>query len=945
MGASFGMWLRQRRRGLGLSQQELAGQVGCSAALIRKIEVDERRPSRQIAELLIQRVRMAGDDTEALLRAARARRKQAADQNATSDVLFPGGTASALQPLSALTEREQDILKLLLSDLPDSVIAERLSLKISTVRWYVKQIYSKLGVHSREEAMLYAEPAPAAETVEPLPKNGIRHNLPASTTSLVGRQQEIQQISTLLRRPLVRLVTLVGTAGVGKTRLSLETATDLRSEFPDGVYFVALAALSDASLLANMIAQVVGVTEVGGPDVLHTLRNFLQAKHLLLVLDNFEHLLAGAPLVTQLLYAAGGLKILVTSREPLHIYGEHEYPVHPLRLPGQNAADSMDVYDANEAVALFVQRAAAVQPDFQLTSDNVIAVADICTQLDGLPLAIELAAARVKRYAPAELQKRLHRKLALLTGGARDLPERHQTLRAALAWSYDLLDGNEQKLFARLGIFIGGWATEAMEAICGEGLTIDLNDGLESLLNKSLIQPMRADSPRFTMLETMREYALEKLAESGEAERVRQRHAAYYRALVEQAEPLLRTAERRFWIVQLTAEDGNIRSILHQLSSDPSEAETAIRIAANLWHFWATTERYREGIAWLEALNPYFTNVSPALQVKALHALAILRTYVLDWSEAVEGHQAAVELARRTGDQWVCAHSLAWLASRYLVTTPLREQWLEESLSLARALGDPWLLATVLGCAGQYYRHYERFELSQMLLEEALAIAQGLGEVQEIGLFMVDLGETLASQGKLVEAKEMMERGLVYQRQTCNKEIIAGGLGDLGDVERLLGNYELARMDYEEALAMRIELGNQYGESRMMSKLGFVAVHQKRLDDADVCFRRSLEIMQERTFFEDQVRIAPITLIGLATIAAEKSDFLRAVVLLGAVYAQYQSIQRTFSQLTPADRAEVSTLIARLHENPGRSTFADGWDKGASMTWEQAVQYALSEAT
>ena len=356
-----------------------------------------------------------------------------------------------------LTPRERDILRLLGQGLSGAEIAGQLTVSPQTVKWYLKEIYSKLGVHSRDEALALMEVQlpPDTEAAATAP-----HNLPTATTLLIGRENELTALRALLRDPALRLVTLLGTPGIGKTRLSIETAYRLTRDFPGGVAFVALAPLSDPALVADAIALALGLEANGSTPVVERIRYFLSARRALLVLDNFEHLLAAAPLVGELLAAAPGLTVLATSREPLRVYGEYEYAVQPLDA-------------ATDAVTLFVERAQAVRRDFALTAENTAAVTAICHRLDGLPLAIELAAARMRLYTPHALLGRLSSRLSFLTGGARDASPRQQTLRAAIAWSYDLLTPDEQRMFARFSVFDGGASLEAFAAVCGAGLTLD----------------------------------------------------------------------------------------------------------------------------------------------------------------------------------------------------------------------------------------------------------------------------------------------------------------------------------------------------------------------------------------------------------------------------------------------------------------------------------------
>jgi len=390
-----------------------------------------------------------------------------------------------------------------------------------------------------------------------------RNNLPLQPTPLVGREKEVVEVCDLLQRDETRLLTLTGPGGTGKTRLALQAAADLLDDFPDGTYFVPLATLSEAELLIPAIAETLGVSETGEQPLDETLKDYLSERRMLLLLDNFDQVLGAAPAVTGLLARASGLKVLATSRAPLGLYGEHVFPVPPLALPDLKSPPPLERLTQYEAVGLFVERARAVKPDFAITNESAPAVAEICVRLDGLPLAIELAAARITMLPPKGMLRRLGSRLKLLTGGARDLPERQRTLRDAIEWSHALLDQGEQVLFRRLAVFSGGRTLEAIEAICdAEGdLPVDTFEGVSSLLDKSLLRQEEGPEgePRFVMLETIHEFAREKLEESGEAEQIRRSHAEYFLALAEQAEPRLRGATQLEWLERLEAEHEAIR--------------------------------------------------------------------------------------------------------------------------------------------------------------------------------------------------------------------------------------------------------------------------------------------------------------------------------------------------------------------------------------------------
>ena len=398
------------------------------------------------------------------------------------------------------------------------------------------------------------------------------------------------EVCERLRSSEVRLLTLTGTGGTGKTRVGLQAAAEVLEEYEDGVFFVSLAAIIDSTLVAATVAGTLGVKETGGQPLLESLKDYLREKRILLLVDNFEHLLEAAPMVSELLSAAPNLKVLATSRIPLRLYGEHEFAVPPLTLPDpERALPSVEDLIQYEAVRLFVERAQAANGDFRVTNDNVPAVAEICHRLDGLPLAIELAAARVKVLPPQKLLERLSDRLRLLTGGARDLPERQRTLRSTIEWSYGLLEEGERTLFARLAVFSGGCTLEAIEAICDAygGLPVDVLDGVSSLVDKSLLRQEEGvgGEPRFVMLETIHEFARGKLEQSGEAEDLHRLQARYVIALAEEAELILGQLEQGGWLERLETEHANMRAALSWLMQH-GEAELGLSLAAALWPFW-----------------------------------------------------------------------------------------------------------------------------------------------------------------------------------------------------------------------------------------------------------------------------------------------------------------------------------------------------------------------
>ena len=553
------------------------------------------------------------------------------------------------------------------------------------------------------------------------------HNLPAQATPLVGREREIAQGLALLARPEVRLATLTGPGGVGKTRLALQLAAELVDVYPDGVWFVNLAPVTDPRLVASTIAQTLDVREARGTPLLELLAARLRERELLLILDNFEQVIAAADVVAELLAAAPRIKILVTSRMTLRLYGEHEYAVPPLSLPDPKRLPTLERLSQYEAVRLFIERARAAKADFAITSTNAPAVAQICARLDGLPLAIELAAARIKLLTPEALLARLERRLGVLTGGARDLPARQQTLRNTIDWSYSLLDPAERRLFARLAVFVGGRTLEAIEAVCNPGgeLGFDSLDGLASLLDKSLLlqEEGPGNQPRFVMLETLHEYAREKLEESGEAEEVRRRHAKYFLALAQRAEPELVGQDRVQWLARLVAEHENVRTAAETLAQQ-AEVEALLLIGKALWRFWLARGYISENRRWLETALMWEYTGPVMLRARALAAAGQLALYQGDLLPARRWHEESLALFRKLGDTRGVSMLLYDLSGVAVLQgdTDYAQQLGEESLALRRTLGHSSLIAHALSGLADIARHRGEYARARELLEEALTL-------------------------------------------------------------------------------------------------------------------------------------------------------------------------------------------------------------------------------
>ena len=638
------------------------------------------------------------------------------------------------------------------------------------------------------------------------------HNLPVQPTPLIGRESEVRAVCALLGRADVRLVTLTGPGGTGKTRVGLQVAAELIDQFADGVCFVSLAPIGDPGLVASTVAQTLGLREMGGGPLLVSLKAYLRDRSLLLVLDNFEQVLTAAPLVAELLTACPGLKVLVTSRAALRLSGEHESPVPPLELPDPTHLPDLEALSQYEAVTLFIQRARAARPDFQVTNANAPAVAELCARLDGLPLAIELAAARVKLLSPQALLARLGRRLSLLTGGARDLPARHQTLRGTIDWSYDLLEAGERALFARLAVFVGGCSLEAAEAVCGGGddPPPDVLEDLALLVDKSLLRQAEGPDgePRFGMLETIREYAAERLEASGEAETPRRRHAEYFLALAEQAAPELLGPRQGAWLDRLEREHDNLRAAL-AWALERGEEALGLRLAAVLGHFWAVRGYLGEGQGLLERALARWPEAPAPLRAEALSATGHLAYIRCEFDQAAALHEESLSLRRALGDRRGVALSLHYLGrvAHYQGDLDQAAALYDESLAIRRALGDERGVALSLNSSGVLARDRGDDERARTLYEESLALFRALGDTWGIGLLLNNLARVARDGEDWERTTALCAESLAVFRAVGDPHGIAWVLSNLVVVAQRRGAWELAARLYGAAETIREALG------------------------------------------------------------------------------------------------------------------------------------------
>jgi predicted ATPase len=555
-------------------------------------------------------------------------------------------------------------------------------------------------------------------------------NLPIQPTPLIGREREVEATRALLQRSQVRILTFTGPGGGGKTRLGLQIATDMKDDFRDAICFVSLASTFDAELVIPTIAQVLGLTDAGDQPLPERLKVYLREKHLLLLLDNFEQVVTAAPALSELVAFCPGLKILVTSRSGLRIRGEHEFPVPPLALPDMKRPPKSETLAEYPAVALFIQCAQNVKPDFQITDANAPVIAEVCARLDGLPLAIELAAARLKLLPPQALLARLEKRLQVLTSGARDVPARQQTLRNTIAWSYDLLNAQEQWLFRRLSVFVGSCRLEAVGALCAAfgDMETPILDMVASLLDKSLLMQIEqeGDEPLLLQLDTIREFGLECLAASGELETARQAHAQYYLAFAEEAERELLGARQGMWLNRLEQKHENLRAALLWLL-EQKEIEAALRLGSALRRFWFIRGHLSEGRQWLEQALMESEGVVAPVRAKALNTAGLLSGLQGDFSHAEALCQESLALLRASGNTRLVVHSL-WMLGRLATERcnfAAARKLGEEALTLSRKTEDKWSIALSLHRLGSTAFYQGEYDRARSLLQESLALFKG----------------------------------------------------------------------------------------------------------------------------------------------------------------------------------------------------------------------------
>jgi predicted ATPase/DNA-binding winged helix-turn-helix (wHTH) protein len=742
-----------------------------------------------------------------------------------------------------------------------------------------------------------ATDAPDSELLEatreresPVGKHGTRLiDLPTPRTSLIGREDEVRKAAEFLLDPNTRLVTLTGPGGAGKTRLAIAAAATIVAEFPGGVRFVGLASVSHPDLVATALTKSLDIQQVANRTVPQLIADHLQdSGPFLFVLDNFEQVLPAGKVVAEVLASCPAVKVLVTSRESLRIYGEQEFPVAPLQ--------------EDSAVQLFVQRATAVRPNFALNVENSDAIREICRRLDGLPLAIELAAARTKLLSASAILERLQSRLQLLTGGPLDLPKRQQTLRNTIDWSHGIMNEAEQKLFRRFAVFIGGGTLEAAEAICNTGrdLGIDLFDGLSSLVDKNLVQHMErpGSDARFTMLETIREYALERLAASGEEAATRRAHAAYCLVLAEEGNPELSSPERTRWLSRCDLEIDNFRSALDWLIAN-QDLDWGLRLCMALFRFWDMREHLIEGRAWLETILRLAGSAYPKERAKLCIFVGALATAQGDF--------------------------------------PSAEGFLQESLRLYEELHDQWGIAASLNALGVSGRDRGDYVTAQNHFERSLACWRTLPDRLATARCLHNLANVAKIRGDYPRAQIALREATEIFQEVGDPSGAAWSMNQQADIEREQGNLDVARDFYQRALKAFRVAADRWGSARSLADLGYVCCEQKDYEAAHAAYREALEVFSQLGHKRGMAR----ALEGFACLAAARGDRVRTLKLAAAATHLRQLISAPLFQ---AEQIKLDQTLSSAWESLGEAEGKAAWAEGSALNIESAIEYSLQRS-
>ena len=781
---------------------------------------------------------------------------------------------------------------------------------------------------------------PPLKTLESFP-----NNLPLQLTSFVGREKEIAEVKRLLGA--ARLLTLTGPGGTGKTRLSLQVAADLLDRFPDGVWLVELAVVSDPALVPQTVASVLSVREEPGTPLIKTLTDYLRAKSLLLIMDNCEHLIgAAAQLVETLLRTCPHLQVLASSREALGIAGETSFRVPALSAPTLQSpalwASDLQSLTQYEAVWLFIDRAVAVRAEFQVTNANAPALAQICCRLDGIPLAIELAAAKMRAMSVEQIAARLDDRFRLLTGGSRTALPRQQTLRALIDWSYDLLGETERVLLCRLSVFAGSWALEAAEMVCGDDDTlpaVDVLDVLTRLVDKSLVvAEEQSGETRYRLLETIRQYARDKLLESGEDAQIRTRHLDFFLRLAEEVEPKLRGPAQYDGLKRLEIAHDNLRSAL-EWSTSAGYVERGMRLASALLQFWDMRDYRSEGKESTQNLLQQSEALPKTLlRANTLYVWAFLAG--LDEQKLAQEYlEEAIRITREQGVAGKRTLALALGEAGLLIhdDDPVTAQsMVEEGLAIAQSLGDPWYIALALYRSGSLFVSQLDHAAARMRDEESFKLFEILGDRRWAASVSSSIAHEDIRQGDFAEARLRYQQILPFLREEKYKSGITSALNALGVMAHAEGNYALAKGYYAEALANARDLGS--GIFSPAKNLGNILLYEGEIESAKTLAAECMSLARQ-SGSKAVLSYAIQSYAGIATVQKQA----RKAITLFAVTRKLQEEAASKGILSPAGEADFARNFALAREQVDDATFNAAWAEGRAMTWEQAVAYALGE--
>jgi predicted ATPase/Tfp pilus assembly protein PilF/transcriptional regulator with XRE-family HTH domain len=841
-----------------------------------------------------------------------------------------------------------------------------------------KKSSEELGLHPGEPAKSDQQAVPSTEDT---PKNAPMWKMPVQLTSFIGREQEIDEICSLLGREDVRLVTLLGPGGIGKTRLSIKIAEEMRADFADGVCFVALATVNDPALVIPTIANNLGIQESGTMPLADLVKMRLHEKRMLLLLDNFEQVAAGALVVEDLLAACLHVKALVTSRAVLRLPGEYLFQVSSLKLPDVKRLSNTQQLPKPEAlgklsaVALFVQRARVVQHDFQLTAANAQAIAECCIRLDGLPLAIELAAARIRLFTPQTLLSKLSQGLHILKSGALSLPERQKALSNTIQWSYDLLDEPERWLFRQLAVFRGRWTVETVEQVLGSRLpgTFDIEEMICLLLDKSLIQRSNDEDAeaRFTMLETIREFGLTCLRATGELEESSDAHASYYLDYMERAASYLRGAQQKEWLTRLENEQENLRAALEWLI-ERQETDAALRLCEAFGKFCGLSGYWSEEQRWFTLVFALPGEPS-VMRARVLRRAGHLAYRLRDLEKARAWFEESLRLSRALDDKYNLAGvlgGLAWTLVRQHDTTISALSLLKEGVQMARASGDRWSQANALESQGRFLYRQGQFEQAHQLFAESVALMRVVGDKESLARFLFPLVALELSRGNLSQAAALAQESFDLAQELGTVPLKAIALESLGRVALFQGHYELAQDFFTQRIAFARDLGDfpaaaknqvyagevilvqgdpERAESLVQEGLQFFQDHHGSLDDialafnisgaikltqgalleASACYKQALLLDKDGG---DQKNVGK-HLVGLALVAQAQGQLEESAGILSFA----TSLINPDIDMHPAQREHYTHAIEQLRTQLGVVRFGELCSSGKAMTLDQVL--------